>query len=112
MGAITRKSIIDAVGFDLDDRGDIAVRIQKVIMDGDAIIFKEPHRVMLQAGDDIDAVMSAVNGHLAAMDFPAVPAEDIVNLKADASRRWTPARKQARAMREQAVRAAGSKPAR
>lgn len=100
---VTTRSGIDLIGWDLDDRGDLAVRVQKMSFLDGVLVFKEPHRFGLRPGDDIDAMVTRVNAALAADgsgSFPPLPDEDVAELKAQAERKWTPARIEARKERD------------
>lgn len=92
--AITQRAEIDCIGYDVGNdpakQGTLSIRWAKLTFNGDTVIARENHRTTLNPGDDIDAVMAAVNADLTAQGFGAMPATDIDLIKAQTAHVWTP----------------------
>lgn len=71
---LEKRTILDRFELDLTT-GDIAVRAQKQIVDGDVIAMAEPHRSVIPSGQPADPQMDAIDTHLVAMGYPAIPKE-------------------------------------
>lgn len=91
---VIRRAEIDLIGFDVganpESQGTLAIRWAKLTYDDDRLIARENHRAMLNAGDDIDAAMAAVDADLIGQGFAAMPAGDVDLVKAQAGVIWTP----------------------
>lgn len=92
IGNIERRAVLDMVGFDVEGRGHLAVRLAKAtFVDGKMIDRGEPHRITFNPGDDIDAAMEIIGLHLEQFLHCERPsAADVAKLKAIAAIVWTP----------------------
>jgi hypothetical protein len=70
--------------------GRIFVRLLKEVTNGNAVIFSEPHRFVVEPQEnqahlsELTALFDAVNHHLEGMGFPAMSAENIETISAAA----------------------------
>lgn len=71
---LAKQTRLDRIEFDITT-GDISVKAQKLIVDGDVIALAEPHRSVIPSGQPVDPQMDAIDTHLNAMGYPAIPAE-------------------------------------
>lgn len=88
---ITRITRLDLIGFDVSGAADtpIALRFAKITYHDAVVVSRELHRTMISPGDDIDALMVAVNEDLVQRQgFAAVPDRDIETIKVVAADRW------------------------
>lgn len=85
---LEKRTILDRIELDLTT-GDIAIRAQKQIIDGDVAALSEPHRSVIPSGAAVDPQMDAIDTHLVAMGYPAIPAEHraVLNRMADEFRK-------------------------
>jgi hypothetical protein len=60
--------------------GSIGLQLLKMIADGDNVISKEPHRVVIQPDELAEDVLSYVNPHLEQMGFPSITAEEVAHV--------------------------------
>lgn len=92
--AVIRRAELDMIGFDVsnnpESQGTLAIRWAKLTYDDDRLLARENHRVVLNAGDDIDAAMASVDADLVSQGFSAMPSTDIELVKAQAALIWTP----------------------
>jgi hypothetical protein len=75
------RTIIDKIEIE-PQTGNVFVKIQKQIVDGDQILASQPHRTVIGPGVTAAGQMALVNDHLASMGHPAVKAEDVAVLDA------------------------------
>lgn len=102
---VNKRAVLDCVGFDLLEKGELAVRFALAsftesgdyLDDGSRPATPSPvapvrnvHRFTLQPGDDIDAMVAAITPHLAQMGYDPPSAADVQKLKAIALACWTP----------------------
>lgn len=52
--------------------GVVNVRFLKQVLNGDSVVFSEPHLTEFRPGMNVDAQMEAVNAHLQAMGYSPV----------------------------------------
>jgi len=75
------RTILDRIEIE-PQTGNVFVKIQKQIVDGDQILASQPHRTVIEPGVTPAAQMALVNAHLASMGYPAVNATDVAVLDA------------------------------
>ena len=63
------------------ESGMVSLKFMKEVVNGNTIIFSEPHRVTMENSQNLDAIMVGVNNHLIDMGFPAAKANDITFAK-------------------------------
>ena len=102
---ITKTSVLDVIGFDVAGTGEVAVRIAKCEWLDGVLIKREPHRFVLEAGDNVNAMLKEVNSHLVQMGYGEIDPESVATIRAEAKRRTTPERAAAVQARRQAEQA-------
>ena len=56
---------------EVQPNGTLQVRLDKQVVEDDAVLSREYHRTVVEPGVKVDDQMAAVNQHLAAMGWPA-----------------------------------------
>ena len=84
---VTRKAILDTIGFDTGAAGYLSVRWQKVTSIDGVPVRSEPHRALIGPDDDLEATLWAVTADLTALGFGEPDAEGLAALRAVAAER-------------------------
>lgn len=92
--AITRRAEVDMVGYDVGAdvamQGNLQVRFALLTYEDDILLTRQIHRVNLSPDLDVDTVMALVDADLERLGFGAMPASDVVLVKAQTALIWTP----------------------
>ena len=70
--ALERKTLFEKVEMDKD--GNLSVLLKKSIVDGTELLSFTLHRIMVPAGQDVNAFLDAASTHIQAQGFPDIPA--------------------------------------
>lgn len=75
-----KKSVLNQVECVMG--GSVQVRIDKQIVEGDAVISQRWHRTIIELDGDVDLQMGLVNEHLKEEGWPSVSVADVAKIKA------------------------------
>lgn len=103
-----KSTIVDRIEIERD--GTVSVRFRKLIVDGEQVYDLGMHRMRVEPGADLDALLTANNAHLASMGMGEVATDDMPQVRSVLSLIQTPEKTQLfmamKQAREEADRAA------
>lgn len=72
------RTVVDQI--ECTRSGELQVRLLKQVIEG-AVSVSEPHRLIIEPGEDIDARVADVNSHLDQLGFPAIDEASVARIK-------------------------------
>jgi hypothetical protein len=69
---------VDIEEITLSRNGEVFIKLSKKVLNGEQVLFSEPHRGTITPGMDATAYLSTVNKHLNAMGFPDIASDGIL----------------------------------
>lgn len=87
--ALTHQLVLRALGFDLVGEGQLAVGLGKATLTPDRAEVTQKAGVVLHAGDDLEAFVTAVHGYAIAHGYQPLGSEDVGLLRHVAGHLWT-----------------------